>query len=148
MPAGKIRAADVADFAGGHQVIEGAERLFDRRGGVEAVELKHIEVVGAEAAQGAVHGPEQGVARGADLVGGRTVAEGRFGGDQHLVAAGLDGRAENLLGGPVRVNIRRVEQVHPGVEAAIDQAFRLGDFGVAPRRKQLAAPAERARAQG
>ena len=48
VPAGEIRAADVADLAGAHQVVERAQRLLDRRQGVEAVQLKEVDVIGAE----------------------------------------------------------------------------------------------------
>ncbi len=50
VPARKIRAAHVANLAGGHQIVEGAEGLFDRCGSVEAVKLKQVDIVRTEAA--------------------------------------------------------------------------------------------------
>lgn len=37
--------ADVADFAGADEVVEGAHGFFDGRVGVEAVDLKEVHVV-------------------------------------------------------------------------------------------------------
>src|SRR5204862_6768302 len=49
MPAGKVRATDVADLAGAHAIVERAQRFLDGRERVEAVQLVEIDVVGAEA---------------------------------------------------------------------------------------------------
>ena len=68
MPAGKVGAADVADLARPHQIVERAQRLFDRRDGVEAVQLIEVDVVGAEPAQAGLARRDQVVPRGADVV--------------------------------------------------------------------------------
>ena len=88
------------------------------------------------------------MARGADLVGAGTTTEGGLGGNQHLVATALDGRAQNLLGRAVRIDVGGVEHVQTRLKAEIDQAFGLGDIGTAPSLEQFAPTAEGTRAQG
>ena len=51
MPAGEVRDADVANLAGADQSIERRQHLFDRRHGVEAVQLEEIDVVGPQTLQ-------------------------------------------------------------------------------------------------
>ena len=50
--------ADVAHLAALDQVVERLHRFFDGDGGVKAVDLEEIEVVGLEALQRCVHGAE------------------------------------------------------------------------------------------
>ena len=69
VPAGEVRAADVADLAGAHQVVERAQHLLDRRQGVEAVQLIEVDVVGAQPPQARLDRPDQVIARRADVVG-------------------------------------------------------------------------------
>ena len=52
VPAGEVRAADVADLAGPDQVVKRAKRLLDRRRPVEGVELVEVDVVGAQPLSG------------------------------------------------------------------------------------------------
>ena len=52
LPGGKIRAADVADFALTHEVGQRAERFFERRQRIEAVNLVEVDVVGVQALAG------------------------------------------------------------------------------------------------
>src|SRR6202022_212397 len=51
MPAGKVGAGDVADFALVHKAVQSIESFFDRRQGVEAVEVVNVHIIGVEAAQ-------------------------------------------------------------------------------------------------
>ena len=59
MPAGEVRAADVANFAGTHEVVEGAEDFLDGRHCIEAVQLEEVEIVGAEAPQARFNSSQQ-----------------------------------------------------------------------------------------
>ena len=148
MPAGKIGTADITNLAGGDQIVERAQGLFDRRGGVKTMQLKKIDIVGSQALQSAVYGANQVVSRGTDRIDIGSAAESRFGGDKNLIAAALDGRAENFFGSALGVNVGGIKHIQSGIKADINQAFGLGDIGIAPRLEQLAAPAKRARAQG
>ena len=98
VPAGEVRAADVADLAGAHQVVQRAEHFLDRRRRVEGVQLIEVDVVGAQPPQAPLDGADQVVARGADVVRPGADAEGRLGGDDDLVAPALDRLAQDLLG--------------------------------------------------
>jgi hypothetical protein len=49
VPTGEVRAADITDLTGSHQVVERTQRFFDRSKSVESVELKKVDIVGAEA---------------------------------------------------------------------------------------------------
>ena len=147
VPAREIRAADVADLAGAHQVVERAQGLLDRRHRVEGVELVEVDVIGPQAAEALLDRVDQVEPRGADVVGARADAEGPLGGDEHPVAAALDRLAEDLLGQPARIDVGRVEHRQPGVEADVHQPRGLGDVAGAPGLEELAAAAERAGAE-
>jgi hypothetical protein len=54
----------------------------------------------------------------------------------------LQGLAENLLRGAVRIDVGGVEQGDPGLQAEVDQPPRLDDVGVAPGAEQRALAAE------
>ena len=51
LPGGEVRAADVADLALAHEIVERAQRLLDRRQRVGAVELVEVDPVGLEPPQ-------------------------------------------------------------------------------------------------
>src|SRR5919112_893451 len=48
LPAGKVGAADVADLARVHQIVERRERFLDRGRAVPAVDLIQVYVIGVE----------------------------------------------------------------------------------------------------
>ncbi|MNC58847.1 hypothetical protein D3C75_1086100 [compost metagenome] len=104
-------------------------------------------MIRAQAAQGRLHRTDQTVARHAPIV--RTVAgrQAGLGRDQHLVAAALDGLAQDFFGGAVGIDVCGVEQVDPGLQADVDQAAGLGHVAVAPGAEQGAGTAEGARAE-
>ena len=147
VPAGEVRAADVADLAGAHQIVERAQHLLDGRQGVEAVQLIEVDVVGAQPPQAGLDGPNQVMARRADVVGPRAGAKRPLGGDDHLIAAALDRLAQDLLGHAARVDVGRVEHGEAGFEADIDEPRGLGHVAVAPGLEELVAAAERAGAE-
>src|SRR5258708_27517510 len=51
LPGRKIRKADVADLARGHQVVEPAQGFLDRRGAIPEMQPVDIDIIGLEAAQ-------------------------------------------------------------------------------------------------
>ena len=81
MPAGKIGAADVADFPAADQNVERAEHFLDGRERVVTVELEEVDVIGFQAAEAAFDGVEQMEARRADVVEVGAGLEGGFGGN-------------------------------------------------------------------
>src|SRR5207249_480044 len=147
VPAREVGAADVAHLARAHEVVERAQRLLDARERVEAVELVEVHVVRAEAAQARLAGPDQVEARRADVVRSRAGAKGSLRRDDHLLAAAGDGLAQDLLREARRVDVGGVEHVEAGLETDVYEPGSLVDPATYPRLEELAASAERARAE-
>jgi len=70
--------------------------------------------------------------RRTDVVWAIACAQCDLGGNNRLIAPAFQRRAENRFGRTIRIDVRRVIQVDAGVEADVDEAFRLRDIGVAP----------------
>src|SRR5262249_52374667 len=83
MPAGIVRAADIADEAAPDQAVEGFQRFLQRRLAVPLMDLVEIDDVGAQPLQARLAGADQVIARQAAVV--RPIARGetRLGRDQH-----------------------------------------------------------------
>src|SRR5262245_57089380 len=79
MPAGEIGAGDITDLTAARQRVQRIARLLDRPERVEAMHMIDVDVINAETPQARVTGPEQVMARRADVI--RTIAEskGRLG---------------------------------------------------------------------
>src|SRR2546429_679039 len=75
------------------------------------------------------------LSRRPDVVGAVAEAERRLGRNQNLVAAALDGLAENALGLAERIDVRGIEHRHAGIEADIQKAARFGRVSGAPCRE-------------
>ncbi len=100
VPAREVRAADVADLACTHEVVEGGEHFFDGRA------RRRSRAAGTdrscrcfEPPQRTIDRCEQVIARRADVIRPVADAKGGLGGDQHLVAAALDRLAEDFFRG-------------------------------------------------
>ena len=78
LPGGQIRAADVAHLAGAHEIVERAQRVFDVRQRVGAVNLIEVDVVGAEPLQARFDRLDDVQARQADVVRTLTHASADF----------------------------------------------------------------------
>jgi hypothetical protein len=69
MPAGEVGAGDVADLALVYKAVQSIESFFDRRQGVEAVEVVNVHIIGVEAAQAGFERHAEMVAGGAEVIG-------------------------------------------------------------------------------
>ncbi len=147
MPAREIRAADVADFSGAHEIVERVQRFLDRGEGVKGVQLEEVDVIGAEPAQGRLDRMGQVMAGRADFVRSFAGLEGCLRGDEDSVASALDGLAEDFLRQPARIDIGGIEHVEPGLETDVHEPGRFGDVGAAPGVKKCALAAEGAGAK-
>ena len=147
MPAGEIGDAEVADFAGADEPVEGLENFFDGRHRVEGVELIDIDVVGLQAAETGVDGIEQVIARGADIVGAGAHPEGALGGDDDFLAAALESMAEDFFGHAGGVDVAGIKHVGAGFDADIDEAAGFGGIGVSHGAEELIAATEAAGAE-
>src|SRR5579884_2567507 len=97
MPSGKIRAGNVAHFAGLHERVERLKRFFNRRGEIETVQVIDIDVIGPKSAQARLAGLNQVIPRRSDIVWAISHAEARLGGDEYRAATAGYGFAENLF---------------------------------------------------
>jgi hypothetical protein len=86
------------------------------------VHLVEVDVVGAEALQAALDGADDVVAAEAEVVGAVEVPDlhAHLGGDQHVVTVRAQRSTEDLLGLAGGVDVRGVEEVHPGVAGERD----------------------------
>ena len=138
------RRAEVEDLAGPLQVGERVERLLDLGVGRGAVDLVQVDVVGLQPAQARLdlaHQPAPAVAALVGVLAHRPVRLGR----QHdVLAAALQGLADDLLGLPRRVHVGGVDDVDPGVERRVDDPDGVVVVGVAPRAEHHRAERERA----
>jgi hypothetical protein len=119
----------VADLAFLLELLERAHglRVWDVL--VGRVELVEVDAVGAQAAQASLDRGGDRRRAGAGRQG-RAVAHAELGGDDDVVAAGAQGDAEQLLAAAAAVDVRRVEQVDPGVEGGA--TGRVTTTGVGP----------------
>ena len=140
LPAGVVRAADVADLAGTDEAVERLERFLERGLAIPLVHLIEVDVVGAEPAQARLARLDQMLSRKASIVGALTHRHARLRGDQDAVAATLERFTNDLLRQPERVDIGRIDQVHACVEAPVDQVASTADVDVPDRRERPTAP--------
>src|SRR6202789_893200 len=137
MPAGEIRAADVADLAGANELIERGERFLDGSVVVLAVQLEQVDRFDLEPLERAFRRLQKMLARRPVVI--RTVAqrEFRLGGKEHAIALALDRLAQDLLGEAGRVDVGAVEQADPMIEAYVDQPRRAARVGCSPRLEEV-----------
>jgi hypothetical protein len=64
LPAGEVRASDVADLARVHQIVERRERLLDRGLVVPAVDLIQVDVIVVEPPEADLAGRDDVLTRG------------------------------------------------------------------------------------
>src|SRR6476646_3609642 len=97
MPAGAVRARDVADLAGGHEIVERRKRFLDRRSRVESVHMIDVYGLRTEAAQAVLAGADQMTARRSQVVRAVTHGESGFGGDQQPLALARNRFAQDFF---------------------------------------------------
>ena len=123
LPRRPVRHADVADVPVLHEDVEGADSLLDRCRRVEAVDLIQVYVVELQPAQAGFAGLDQMQARVAAGIGAGAGGGIALGGDHHAAARNLQVAqrlAGDLLRQPVRVGVRGIDEIHPGLYGAAD----------------------------
>ncbi len=113
--------ADVADFAGLDDVMEGFHGLFDGGFAVPAMDLVEVDVVGAEAFEALVEFEEDFFAGEAFAVGAVAHEAVELGGDDGVFAfsVGFEEAAEELFAGASGVDIGGVEEVDAEIERTV-----------------------------
>jgi hypothetical protein len=101
-------------------MLEGGERLLERRLPIPLVGLVEVDVVGAEPPHAGLTGPDGMMAGGARLVRPVSHRKAGLGGRDDIVPAGPKRLTDDLLRLAHRVNVRRVDQVDAGLEGKVD----------------------------
>src|SRR5215475_1768554 len=109
--------------------------------------MVNIDVIDAEPPQACVTGFEQVIARRSDVIRTFAATKGRLSRNQKVVAPALYGLAENFLGKPIRVDVRRIEDVDAHVQAEADEALRFFDSRRAPCLEKFIASSESPRSE-
>jgi len=82
---------------GAHEVIEGAERLLQRRHRIEPMQLIQVDVVGTETPETTFDGVDEVMARRAEIVRSGAGAERPFCGNEGLMTAALQRLSQDLF---------------------------------------------------
>ena len=125
--------ADVADLPLLHQLGHAADRLLDRRVGIDPVLVEEVDRVDAEPLQRAFAGAARIFRAAVDA--DRLVAvpaQRELGGDDEAVAPAPDRLAEQLLVGERAVHFGGVEEGDAEIDRAVDGGDRFVVAGVAP----------------
>ena len=121
LPGGKIRAADVTDFAGANEIIEGAKGLLDRCGGIGEMNLVEIDPVGAEALEAGLGGGDDVMAGGALHGSGLVHGAAEFGGQDDALAVLAEDLAEDgFRTAALAVGIRGIEKGDAQVDGLVN----------------------------
>jgi len=121
----EIGAADEADLARFHQVVEGAQRLFDRRIRIGPVQLIKIDPVGFEPAQARLGRLHDVTPRRSFKLAGVIHWQPEFGRQHDLLAPRPESLSQNLLGAAfVAVSVGGVDQRDAEIERPIHHAAR------------------------
>jgi hypothetical protein len=112
LPGPHRRGADVSDFAGLDDVVQGFHGLLDRRVGVEAVDLVEVDVVGAKTSQGSIQLLKDRLPRQTGAAGTLVHLVVDLGGQHNLFPPGvlLHGTADELLGAAAAVAVGGVPE--------------------------------------
>ena len=89
LPGREVRAAEVAHLALAHQIVEGPQRLLERRLRIGRVRLVEVDVVGLQPAQAILDGLEDVPARQPLVVGPVADAHAALGRQHEAVALAL-----------------------------------------------------------
>ena len=141
LPGGEVGAADRSHEAAAHAVVERPQRLFERRDGVEAVDLVEVDVIEAEPFQAGGDLIHDVAAREADRVRPLSHPGAHFGGDDHVLA--LDAEVAQRLpdlnfGLAFGIDVGCVDEIDARFERAGDE---LGGGGLIERADGAPEPA-------
>jgi hypothetical protein len=125
----------MADLARVNQLAQRFDRVLDGRGGVNAVLVVQVDVVGAEPTQRSVYSHADVLRRAVAswLVSVAVGDQPELGRQHHLVAAPGDRPPDEFLVAVGSVNLGGVDERNAEVEGALDRADGLGVIGARAR---------------
>ncbi len=136
LPGGVVGYADVADLAGGDQVVEGLKSFFERRVRIPGVDLIEIDGFDPEALQARLHRPVQVGAPGPPI--GWIVAHRKpgLGGNGEAVGATPGGQppSDDLLRNTAGVHVGGVDERAARRHEVIEDGVGGGLVGFGPER--------------
>ncbi len=150
LPGLPVRAADIANLALGDQIVERAQRLVERRHDVGRVDLVEIDVIRLQPLQAGLDGVHDMAARRAHIVPSRPHPAVNLGRQDDVLASDaeiLEGLAESPFGLASGVDVGRVEEIDPGIDAGFDERIGAGLVDVADMFVNPLAAAEGHRAE-
>ena len=119
LPGHQVRAADVADLTGAHEIVERPQCFVERRREVGAVDLVEVDIVRTEPNETVLDRVQDVPAGETDGVGTRPRSAPRLGRDDHVLACNseiLDCAAQNSLRLAFGIDIGGTEEVDAGVD--------------------------------
>ena len=132
LPGGEVAASGVAHLAGTHQVVEGADRLLERRGLVKDVSQIDVDIVRVQTGQGTLDLTDDVDPGQSPVVRSIAGGGGHLGGDDDIVPSSLEGLPQDDLGSARAfanvqgaVGIRAIDQVDALSDGVLDGPLRL-----------------------
>ena len=125
---GRLGQSHVPDLARAYQIGQRLHRLLDRHLGVYPVQVVQVDVVDAEALQAAFDRLARVLRAAVEDARGRIVGiphNAEFSRQHDLAAPAADRASDQLLVGERAVGVRRVQEIEPQVERAMDRRDRL-----------------------
>lgn len=114
-PAAEVGEPEMADVASPLQITHRAHRLLERLLGHVLVQVVHVDIVGAQAFQAAPHRAQDPAPTDAGIVGAGSEPVADLGGDDPAVPLARHQPTQHPLRLPLRVHVRRIEEVHAGI---------------------------------
>jgi len=116
----------MADLARLPQPVHRLERFLDRHRAVRPVQVVQVEIIGLQPPQAVVDRAQDGGPRKPGLVRARAHLRRNLAGQNDAVAPPLQRLAQDDFRGALVVQVRRIEEVHPALQAAVDHGERRG----------------------
>ena len=122
LPGEVVAEPDVTDLALTHEVVECPEGLLQRRAGIPAVHLVEIDVVGLQAFQARLDGPQHVHPCRAGPVEVVAHRQAELGGQDDLLPQALQGIPEQGLAFPAGVDVGGIDEVDAAVQCVLHHA--------------------------
>lgn len=128
MPGEHRRDADIAGFAGTHDVVHRFHGFFDRGLGIEVMQHIDVDIIGLHPGERAMQRIEHMLAGMAAIVRAGTDLIAKLGGDHQLIALRQFAQhiADDFLARACRIEIGEVDEVNAIVERMADDRLGFG----------------------
>ena len=138
----RFRKAEISDLAGGNQILHRTRHLFHRHGGVNAVLVQKVDVIGIHAGERLLDHGTDALRAAVQPVGDDAVSEAELGGDHHFFPERRHRLAHQGFVG-LAVGFGRVEKTHAELVSPADEGDAVGfgdSFAIAEGHAHAAQP--------